>query len=321
MLINIIAALSDYMPTAERSTILRYVNAAAKEIYDSHDLPNSLFERDFSVDTTNQMITVPWYAKEIRGVRRKEYLTKQQIVDTRPRYNKMPWIMPYNQWRLVAETPLEQHITQAGRLVVTLAEAEDTALNVTIVGQTTTSHIYTETLTFAPGETEKTTIKQYTQPTPTGIKSILKSRATIYDVTVTQEADDRQIATIPNVLQRASNTLVMLRDEISVSPGGVCDCYEILFKWPYLELVNDTDEFLGTDRYDEVVAWKAKANYSFLNTDDHPRMVIAETKCNGLLQRISDNYESNTEKRVQSESSFAGTAPLTHYYRGHYGIL
>lgn len=318
MLIDIITALKDYVATEEQSTILRYVNAAAKELYDSADLPGSLFERDFCVDATNQHVTVPWYAKEIRGVRRKEYFTQQQIVDMRPRYNKTPWMQPCNQWRLIAETPLEQHITQAGRLVVTLAEAEETAVDVIIVGQTTTSNIFTETLTFAPGDLTKTTSKQYTQPQPFGIKSIIKSRLTTYDVTVTQEADERQIATIPNVLRRASNQLVSLRDE-EAGPFSDSECYEILFKWPYIELINDTDEFLNSDRYDQVIAWKAKANYSFLSPDDHPRMLIAEEKCNALLRRISDTYESNTDRRLEVERPFTGTMALTQPFNHPYG--
>lgn len=319
MLSDIITNLRDYVTTEERSTILRYINNAAKELYDGHDLPNTLFERDFCVDMTHNHITVPWYARAIRGVRRKDFHQRQQIVDARPRYNKKPWMQPFNQWRLIAETPLEQHITQAGRLVVTLAGPEDVAVNITIVGQTTTSNIHTETLTFAPGELTKTTTKQYTQPNPIGIKSILKSAVTVYDVTVTQEADGRQIASIPNVMQRASNCLVSIRDPMAENLYNASECYEILFKWPYIPLVNDTDEFNGTDQFDAFIEWKAKSNYSFLSVEDHSRMLIAEEKCRDLARRISDNYETNTEKRIEVEAPVAGDLALRHYSRGNYG--
>lgn len=313
MLIDIINNLQDYVSTEERATILRYINNAAKELYNAADLPNSLMERDFCVDLTNQQITLPWYAKEVRGVRRKTLGLNMTLTDTRPRYVGTPWTQPYGQWRLIAESPLEQHITAAGRLVVTLAAVESSAVDVTITGQTTTSMNYSETLTFAPGDLTKTTTKQFMQRDPVGIKSIVKSRITTNDLIVTQESDARQVATIPNVLQRASNLIISTRDEYQYQQYSASECFEVLFKWPYIELVNDTDEFLGTDVFDSLIEWRAKSNYSFLSIEDHPRMLIAEAKCKELSRRLSDLYESNTEKKIAVEGPQAGSLPLMNY--------
>ena len=107
--------------------------------------------------------------------------------------------------------------------------------------------------------------------------------------------------------------MITTRDDYQHHVYSTSECFEILFKWPYIELVNDTDEFLGTDVFDSLIEWRAKSNYSFLSVEDHPRMLIAEAKCKELARRLSDLYESNTEKRIEVEAPQAGTLPMMNY--------
>lgn len=303
MLTDIINNVSDFVASSEREVLLRYINRAARNIYDMYDLPGSVMELEFCADMTETHITLPWYVKDLRAIRRVDTKSPVRLIDARPRFFREPWDTPLHTYRVIGETPLEQTITQAGRLVVTLQGAETDTVTVTILGQTTTSSQYAETLTFTPGETSKTTTKQFTQDQPFGIKSIVKAGVTTHDVVITQESDSHRIASIPCMLQRASNLLVNVREFDYQPMFGDTECLELLFKWPYIPLINDTDEFLRSDKYDDAVVWRACCIFEYKNaTLENPKMAIARQEYTDQIQKISDNVESTVVKKLNVAS-------------------
>lgn len=305
----------------ERDQLLRYINRAARELYHGADLPGSLYERFFTVQSNTQLITLPWYVDEIRGIRRATYASKIELVDMRPRYHYRPWRQKTLQWRVMGESPLEQHITQTGRLVVTLAAAETSALTVTIVGQTTTSGLAEENILIEVGEVTATSTNQYTQDNPNGIRSILKSERTSYDLTVTQEVDDRQIASIPNHQLVSKNQVIQVHDgnySLIYSPN---ECAEILFKWPYKTLDSDSDLFLGTERFDDAVVWKLREHWHSTRPGEETLALAAAAKCKDLVEKLCANIEDAVEKSVMYAEDGIEFAPRHNYRFARYGQI
>jgi len=305
----------------ERAQILLYVNRAAKELYTTNDLPNSLHEQYFTIVASTQLITLPWYVDEIRGIRRATYSSKIQLVDMRPRYHYRPWRQQTLQWRLLGETALEQNITDAGRLTLSLQGVETESLSVTIVGQTTQSALAEETVTFEPGQTQVTTINQYMQEAPHGIRSIVKSRLNLYDIVITQELDGRQIATLPNNRKISKNQLLQVHDgNYSLIYSGN-ELVEILYKWPYKDLDTDYDLFLGTERFDDAIIWKLREHWHSTRAGEEQLALAASLKCRELMQALCANIEQSAEQTVMVAEDGIEFAPRNTYRFARYGQI
>lgn len=307
--------------TGERAQLLRYINRAGRELFHGADLPGSLFERFFTVQSNTQLITLPWYVDEIRGIRRATYASKIQVVDMRPRYHYRPWRQPTLQWRLLGKTPLEQHITQAGRLIVTLLGVETVAVTVTITGQTTTAGVTSEDVLIEAGETSATTTNQWTQDDPTGIKSIVKSARTTYDIAITQESDGRELVVIPNHQTVAQNQLLQVHDgnySLIYSPN---ECAEILFKWPWVDLQDDNDLFLNTERFDDALIWKLREHYHSTRVGEEGLALAASAKCKDLVEKLCANIEDSVEKTITYAEDGFEFAPRHNYRFARYGQI
>ncbi len=305
----------------EREQALRYINRAGRELYYGWDLPGSCFERYFTVNSTTQLITLPWYVEEIRGIRRATYASKIQLVDMSPRYHYRPWKQPTCQWRIMGESALATNLTQAGRLVITLAGAETDTLIVTIAGQTTTSGMCEEQVTFEPGVLTQTTVNQWSQDNPTGIRSISKSMTTRHDLTVTEEVGGAVVATIPNHLLLSKNKLLQVHDgnySLVYSPN---ETVEILFKWPYKTLDSDYDLFVGTERFDDAIVWKVREHYHSTRLNEGELALAASAKCRDLMQKLCEDIEQAAEQTVMVAEDGVEFASQYNYRYSRYGQL
>lgn len=305
--------------TPEREQLLRYINRAARELYHGWDLPGSLFECYFIANATSQLVTLPWYVDEIRAVRRATMSTKIQLVDMRPRYHYRPWRQPTLQWRILGDTPLSASLTQAGRLVLTLAGAESDTLIVTVAGQTTTAGMREEQVTFEPGDLTKTTTNQWSQNNPTGIQAIVKSATTQYDLVVTEEVGGAVIATIPNHLTISKNKLLQVHDgnySLTYSPD---ETIEVLFKHPYKTLDSDYDLFLGSDRFDDAIVWKVREHYHSTRIGEGELALAASAKCRDLMQKLCANIEQAAEQTVMVAEDGVEFASQYNYKLSRYG--
>lgn len=285
--------------TPQREQALLYVNRAAREIYSNTDLPGSLFEREFAIATDTQMITLPWYVSEIRGARRPSWDHKIQLVTPQLRHHYKPWRQPSMQWRMLYKTPLMRHMTQASKLTVTLTVPETTkTIQITIKGQTTTAMQHSETLTFSPGVTVKTTVAQFIQAAPFGITNIVKSHRTIGDVTITQAVDGRVIAEIANCALTATNRLIQIHDGQHAVMYATNEHVEILFKWPYMPLIEDTDQFIGSDAFDDAIVWKMREHWHSTRPEEAEIAIAAAVKCGQQVQTVMNTLESGEEKFI-----------------------
>lgn len=297
--------------TNRRELLVRKINMAAQELYDSYDLPGSLWEREFRLqDNDYRLVTVPWYVGLIKGVRRFQFSRKVQLVDPRPRYHYKPWRQGLFQWRIIGDTPLTQHMTQSGYLRARLDVAEEGPLTVTIKGQTNTADIAYERLQFPAGTTQLTTTNQWRKSSPFGIVSITKSARTLGNVHITQVLDGREVAVIPNCLKFSRNRLVQIHDGFHVLSFADQEHIEMLFKWFLVPLEEDEDQFLHTDIWDQAIIWKLREQWHSTREGEESLSVAAYTKCKDLVQQLAFTAESEVEKKIQTEDDPFALAAL-----------
>lgn len=326
MLLNLLRHASEITnisnrSSEERAQLLLYINRAGEELYNSHDIPGAMREQYFTIVASTQLITLPWYVHLIRGIRRATYSSKIQLVDMRPRYHYRPWRQQTLQWRLLGDRPLEQNMTDNGRLTLSLQGAETESLSVTILGQTTQAAMTKEVVTFEPGQTQVTTTNQFTTETPTGVRSIVKSRTTTYDLVVTQELDGRQIATIPNSQLQSLNQVIQVHDgNYSLIYSGN-ELVEILYKLPYEQLVEDADLFIDTGKYDDALIWKMREQWYSTKEGGAEQSILAKAKCEELMQKLCGNIEESVEKTMTFAEDGIEFAPRHTYRFARYGQI
>jgi len=276
----------------KRSQLLRYINRAAREIYYTNDLPNSVDQRVFSIDNLSlQEVVLPWYVKDVRAARYAEYGSKIELHTIQRRFHHFPWKPPFLAWRVMRNTPLEQSIAQASQLQFTIAQAEASPISITVVGQTTNAARTTETVVIDVGETTATTVNQWMQEAPFGIEAIQKDRVTDSDVVVTTTVDNEPVARIPNRLLEAFNQRLRLtEDDINAATEqGV----EILFKIRMIPLLLNSDVFISSD-FDDAVVWKVREHWYSTKDDEASiaKVGFASNKCAKLLRELCYNEES-----------------------------
>lgn len=299
-ILNNIAEIVGQKPsdTVGRNTLLGYVNRAARELYETNDLPGCLRESEFCIDDSTGLITLPWYVDGIRGIRFVDSGEPIRVLNVRSQYSYRQVTQPLYSFRVVRRTPLEVTLSAAGTVSFVIAEAQTSAFSVTITGQTTDATLAVENLVFAPGETAKTTAKQYMQDSPLGITALTKSAVTTCDVLVKQTSDLAQIAVIPNRLFEARNQLVQLYYEntpITFSD----DCVQVLYKLPFMPLHYDYDSFFNSN-LEDALAWKVQEHW-FARQNDPERAqmaMLASAKVIDVVRRTAQNQESQEELTV-----------------------
>lgn len=297
---NLLIHAQEVTGITDRTQLLRYVNRAAQEAYDNWDLPGSCDERSFSIDVSTHFVTLPWYVDQVRGIKRRDFADRVQLVDIRHRYRDTPWIQPFLQWRVHPDQVLERNLSQASQLVFTLQATESTSLDITIVGQTATSSRRIETLTIEAGSTSVTSTNQWLQDSPFGIQRLSKSRRTDTDVLVTQSVDSTRVASIAAPMLNARNKRIQVyEDGQFLSILGDIQSVDVLFKWPFIPLEDDAEEFLNTDRFDVALNWKIQSHWYALKEETYSLAIAAEAKCKDQLQKLAMNLEDQTEMYIR----------------------
>ena len=285
--------------TDARNQLLRYLNTAGREIWNTKDIPGSTVEQFFTVPTNDTtgvvLMTLPWYCDGLRACRWALTGDKITLNDTRPRYHSTPWKQPFLTWRIKQRVPLATSLSVVGPVTFTLALAQADAVNITVSGATSTSTSVSETVTILAGGLTATTTSQWSAD---GITSITKNVITTVDVAIT-DAGGINVGIIPARQPKANNILVQISDEyapISYEPDGVI---EVLYKLPYQELYFDGDTF-GESYLEDALVWRARANYEALKLDDNAlnRASVLAAKANEILGQIIVNQESEAEMVV-----------------------
>lgn len=295
MLRNIIADLQDAIGvSADRARLLRFVNQAYREYYERTDLHGSLFEQSFEFHPEEQLVTLPWYVDQVRGMRRVQSNDTVRLTDLTPRMVARPWRQVRNEFHVVARRAIHTPLALESQLTFTIATAQTQPFTVTVKGQTGAAATLTETLTFAAGETAKTTTAQFIKDDPHGIESLSRNGAVTADITVTDGAGT-VLATIPNSLESVAHVVVQWHDMDSYDTSD--DIIEVFYKRVFTPLTLDTDECCFP-ALENAITWKARAYYYSLSKDElaGQQALLAEQKADALYRQATNTRDLETVK-------------------------
>lgn len=299
MLRNILSELSEAtsLPATSavnRAQLLRYINRAYHEFYSTCDLPGSMFEQTFTIDESQQQISLPWYVEQVRMIRRPLTRTQHTVENFAPRYHSNRWMQPYKSIRFTAQRALHTPLALESQLTVSLAIAQTIPFNVTVSGQTPAAASVTETLTFLPGDLTKTTTNQFAKDDPIGVQSISKSEILTCDLTV-RDGSNTLLCTIPSTLSSVRHIILMTNDYASGTYSNSDNQIEVLYKRTFVPVYNDEDEFC-TPALESAILWKARA-YAYSMAKDElsaQQAILAEQKANDLATQVLNNIAEQT---------------------------
>lgn len=230
----------------ERTTLLGFLNEAARELYMQSDMPGSLQEQVFKVNG-DQTISVPWYVGFPRGVREASSQQVWHFNQLRPRYNQFNWPDMWRNLRIRNRQALQTTVTNTSVGVLTVNAVESPALIVTLTGPTASSSQVSEQITM--DAVSKNSVNQFLD-----YVAVTKDRVSIYDVTLS-DVDSKLLTLIPNTEVNAQYQII----DVSSVPWlpqdtSALDHYlELLFKTTLRFLSNDGDEFPAPDCDDILV--------------------------------------------------------------------
>lgn len=304
--------------TPNRDQLVRYLNTAGREIWNTKDLPGTMFEQYFVVpvetNTVNPVtqITLPWYCKGIRAVRWAPPGEKLQLQDMYPRYQAKPWRQQLLTWRIKGTVPLSAPLDTAGQLTFVLPTAQTVNVDITVSGPVSQGASATETVTIPIGQLTATTTRQFLSPTP---HRISKSVITTTDVII-RNAAGTDLGIIPNRQESAENLLVQVAEDSDYIGMRITGNVEVLYKMPYQELYFDQDVYISPD-YEDCVVWRARANFEALQKDELAlqRASALAQKCDELIGQLSANQESAVEMQMNFSPVPYHQAPRYSYGR------
>ena len=299
---------------SQRLVLLRFLNEAAKELYDQSDMPGCLMEQVFKVNG-DQTITCPSYVGKIRAARELDSQISWSINQMRPRYNQFNWPDSWRNLRLKNRQALMATVTNASVGVITVPAVENPPIVVSVSGPTTASTNVAENVTMI--QTSMQTVNQYTDYT-----SVKKDRVNGYDVTLS-DVDGKVLTVIPN------NTLAALYQIVDVSQcpwlaisTNTLDHYiELLYKKALPRLSNDADEFPALD-YDDILVNKCMQLWA--EEQGKNDMALAyDVKASRSLARATEDQNRATEDVIATVANPHDVllprvrAGRRKYYRGY----
>lgn len=276
---------------AQKAILVEDVNAAAKELYQSTDLLDSLDEEvfDFYEDNENQ-IALPSYAEHARGMRNFDGRYAIDLEDPKNRYFQALNTEIWNcRFRKKKESALSRDISNQSRLVFSVVEPETADISIAIVGKTPNSSQITETVVLPAGELSVESVYQYVS-----VNKVSKNRVTTYDIFI-QDVNETELGSIPNNLLATKYTVFQVLDDISSNdPESSNAAIEVLFKKRFVPMVNDEDEFQCGERYDDAIYWKYLEN----RAKDLTLANILHGKCNKIVNAIMADAKLGIRERI-----------------------
>lgn len=287
------------------------VNKAAKEIYDSTELINSLRAQYVQVmNTEGFTISLPHYVGTIKAVRMAEPNIGLTMLDMRPRFQSKLWKgKNWDGWRLLGEYATCRELAEASVLTVTFRQMPEKSINVTITGMTQDATEDSETLEFVldSGDQFLTTTKSFLS-----ITSITKNDTCAYDADV-QDLQGNTLAVLPNNQLKSLYLWVQIFNpatlQSSFQMSGNQTYFEILWKYRFRPMINLQDEFMCPD-YDSAIVWKRREHIAAESTDpaETAKAVGYAMKSAQLVKQKTESFTSSTEKIMNITPDLMQTA-------------
>lgn len=207
-----------------RDNALREINFAWKELWNSDDLPNSVFELSVTPLDDNARISLPHYVGEIRGAKQSTWGRERVILHTpRPWYQDDVYAQSPFVWRILGTSPLLTSVTNASTVTLTFDKPVTERTIITLLGPNDNGGTVRDQITFEIADTTHESTERFTD-----FQSITKDLLTPANLKVT-DANNREIAIIPNDAYEAKNTIVQITDKC-FKICNWCRCFDVLYK-------------------------------------------------------------------------------------------
>jgi hypothetical protein len=165
-------------------------------------------------------------------------------------FNSLNTEIWYLKFRTKEKSATSRDIDNQSVLTFTIAVAETTDIIFTIIGATDIGSERRETVTLLAGNLTVDSILLYRE-----VKTIRKNRVTNNDIVIS-DIDGNELGIIPNHLERSDYNIIQILDtNVPVSNSNM-DCIEVLYEKPFSPFINDEDEFVYGDGYDDAIIWK-----------------------------------------------------------------
>jgi hypothetical protein len=271
---------------ARREDALREINFAWVDLWNSSDLPNSVFEVTVKPEDSTAIISLPWYIGTIRGVRLSSSKVRVHVFDPRPFYQDAKYYQNTLEWKILGMSPTMAHVINATTLDLSIDIAETEEFHVYLKGATDSASDDLETVTFQPGELTKSTLKRMTQFT-----SITKDLITKSDVTILG-GNAEELGIIANCEYEARNMIIQITDKC-VTESNFCRCFDLLYKRPAPILIH---EYTSTP-YDSVLMTKTMEWITLPKDGQEQKAILYGTK-SASLQTNFNNDKGSVEKKL-----------------------
>lgn len=274
----------------DRALAIRYINMAAKELYECDDYPGCLREAVIQILPGSQLAlpdTVGW----LRAVREYVSTNKIELNTLHPRYGYNNWPKAQGKWRIKGTSPLMLDITNASILYFQTQKLEDAVISIS--GKTAISNRVTEDITM--DAYTKLSVNAYAE-----VYSIQRKVRGDYDITI-KNAQGTTLAILRNDQIESRYTII----DVSQYPFGTQyysagEVYcEILYKVPFNKFYEDSDTF-PCEGFDEALAMRTCCRY-YQQQDDKAK--LANNYFTRSLQLIAATIH-NAEGAVQKQIMF-----------------
>lgn len=303
MLKDIVEFVKSRAGIPDRSTALREINFAWREIWNIDDLPNSLFEITVVPSDGLAMLTLPFFVGKVRGVKCNRSRIRVELNSPRARYQSDEYIKSPFTWDILGTTPLKQNIVNCSTLDLTIVEPESEELVVTLMGPTDNTSEDREQVIFAPGELTKRTKKRFVD-----LIGLSKNILTQSDVQVTGP-NREDLATIPNCYFGANNIIIQIREKNTTFCPD-CECYDVLYKRVPPILYHDETPI--PNGYDEALMTKTLEWITLPKDGQEQKMLLYAEKAKALLSVNNENEGNGKVQRIDVPTNM-----FTSHYHGY----
>ena len=271
----------------QRQVLLRFINEAAYEIYNQCDPAGSVMEQVFRVNG-DQTVSLPSYVGPLRAIREYSSFIPWSLNQMRPRYNQSNWNDFWRNWRLKGMFALEKSVTNQSQMVVTVPVVENPPITVTVSGSTAQAAYVSETLTMSAVNNSTTNLF-------TDVKAFIKSKNTLYDVSLT-DIDGNLLSVIPSNELSAKYQIV----DVSTCPWlqfttSTLDHFvEVLYKKALPVFQFDGDEFPAFN-YDFIISNKAMQIWSQEQGQVQQALAYDQMTTRSLARRLEEENRATED--------------------------
>lgn len=283
--------------TGQRDFALSIINKAAEDLYSILDTVSCLREQIFRIDCSTKQVVLPFYVGEVRAVRDFQTGLNYTQHDMRPRYAYNGWREQYKNyclvWRNKGFTSLEEYGDNSGLLTFSLpiGKVAEKAFDIIITGQTPYSQKLQETISFAAGDSSKTSVNSFV---PQYIDAIRKNVACDFDINI-YDMDGVFLGLIPNSELGSRYTLIQIPDFPLVATETE-SFIEMVYKQRFTPFYNDYDTFPGDpEKYDKAIFWKAIEHWASRKDNKSEVALLAHKKCAEVMANINDDSGNQNE--------------------------